>query len=48
MADVIYGILKYDGMTRMFHNHLKHEVDSLKWENAAAKVKQLYEETLMN
>lgn len=48
MADAIYGILKYDGMTRMFHNHLKHEVDSLKWENAAAKVKQLYEETLMN
>lgn len=48
MADAIYGILKYDGMTRMFHNHLKEEVDSLKWENAAAKVKQLYEETLMN
>ncbi len=48
MADAIYGILKYDGMTRMFHNHLKHEVDSLKWENAAAKVKKLYEETLMN
>jgi glycosyltransferase involved in cell wall biosynthesis len=48
MADAIYGILKYGGMTRMFKQHLQDEVNSLKWENAAAKVKCLYEETLMN
>lgn len=46
MADAIYGILKYGGMQRMFKNHLKEEVDSLKWENAAFKVKKIYEETL--
>jgi len=46
MADAIFGILKYGGMQRMFKNHLKEEVNSLKWENAAYKVKKIYEETL--
>lgn len=48
MADAIYGILKYNGMTRMFKKHLKDEVDSLKWDNAAVKVKEIYELALMN
>lgn len=46
MADSIYGILKYGGLKRMFQDNLKDEVDSLKWENAALKVKEVYEDAL--
>jgi glycosyltransferase involved in cell wall biosynthesis len=42
MADAIYGILKYDGLPRMFKKHARDEVDNLKWEHAAAKVKDVY------
>jgi glycosyltransferase involved in cell wall biosynthesis len=43
MADAIYGILKYDGLSLMLRNNVKEEVDNLKWENAAAKVKEVYQ-----
>jgi glycogen(starch) synthase len=43
MADAIYGILRYNGLSSMLRNNVKEEVDSLKWENAAAKVKEIYE-----
>jgi glycosyltransferase involved in cell wall biosynthesis len=42
MADAIYGILKYDGLPLMFKKHARDEVDNLKWEHAAAKVKDVY------
>jgi glycosyltransferase involved in cell wall biosynthesis len=42
MADAIYGILKYEGLTKMFSLHAKEEVDNLKWEYAAEKVKEIY------
>lgn len=42
MADAIYGILQYSGLNVMFKEHAKDEVDSLKWENAALKVKEVY------
>lgn len=42
MADAIYGILKYDGLPAMFRKHARYEVDNLKWEHAAAKVKDVY------
>jgi glycogen(starch) synthase len=42
MADAIYGILKYNGLSSMLHKNVKEEVDNLKWENAAAKVKEIY------
>jgi len=42
MADAIYGILRYGGLKRMFNENLKEEVDNLKWENAAVKVKDVY------
>jgi glycogen(starch) synthase len=42
MADAIYGILKYEGLPRMFKKHAKEEVDNLKWEHAAEKVKEVY------
>ncbi|MBN2481249.1 MAG: glycosyltransferase [Bacteroidales bacterium] len=44
MADAIYGILNYDGLSSMFKIHARDEVDNLKWENAAAKVKDIYYE----
>ncbi len=43
MADAIYGILKYDGLPAMFKKHARLEVDNLKWEYAAEKVKEIYE-----
>jgi glycogen(starch) synthase len=43
MADAIYGILSYDGLYKMFSKYAKEEVDSLKWENTAFNVKQIYE-----
>ncbi len=43
MADAIYGLLAYDGLQDMFRSHGKEEVDSLKWENAALKVKDVYQ-----
>jgi glycosyltransferase involved in cell wall biosynthesis len=42
MADAIYGILNYDGLSRMFRKHVREEVDNLKWEHAATKVKEIY------
>lgn len=46
MADSIYGLLKYDGLSKMFRNHGKSEVDNLKWENAALHVKEVYQTVL--
>jgi len=42
MADAIYGLLNYEGLSRMFKKHVREEVDSLKWEHAATKVKEIY------
>lgn len=47
MADSIHAILKYPGLTQMFKEHAKKEVDSLKWDNAAVKIKNIYESTLV-
>ncbi len=43
MADAIYGILKYDGLPDMFKKKARLEVDNLKWEHAAEKVKDVYQ-----
>jgi len=43
MADAIYGILKYEGLPDMFKKHARVEVDNLKWEHAAEKVKEIYQ-----
>ncbi|HEX2393906.1 MAG TPA: glycosyltransferase family 4 protein [Bacteroidales bacterium] len=42
MADAIYGILKYEGLRNMFNKNARLEVDNLKWEHAAQKVKEIY------
>jgi glycosyltransferase involved in cell wall biosynthesis len=46
MADAIYGILHYDALSEMFKKYGKTEVDNLKWENSALKVKEVYDKVL--
>lgn len=43
MADAIYGILNYQGLSDYFRHHGREEVDTMKWDKAAASVKQIYE-----
>ena len=46
MADAIYGILNYQGLQHMFRLYGKQEVDNLKWENTAARTKEIYNSLL--
>ena len=42
MADAIYGILNYEALSRTFKKYGKEEVENLKWENSARKVREVY------
>lgn len=42
IADAIYGLLHYNALSRMFVRFGKEEVDNMKWENAAYKIKEVY------
>jgi glycosyltransferase involved in cell wall biosynthesis len=44
MADAIYGILNYNGLSTFFKKYGKGEVENLKWENSAHKVKEIYDQ----
>jgi glycosyltransferase involved in cell wall biosynthesis len=46
MADAIYGVTHYEGLSKMFSKYGKDEVESLKWEHSAMKVKEVYEEMI--
>lgn len=46
LADSIYGLLNYDGLSKMFERYGNEEVNNLKWENAAFKVKEIYKSLL--
>ena len=46
MADAIYGVLKYPSLSKMFIRHGKSEVESLKWEDSALKVKEVYDSAI--
>lgn len=46
MADSIYGLCHYEGLSDMFKEYGKIEVENLKWENAAKEVKKVYESVL--
>ena len=46
MADAIYGIISYDGLQNMFKTHAKAEVETLKWDTAAIKLKDIYSKTV--
>ena len=43
MSDAIYGILNYPALYQMFSTYGKTEVEGLKWENSALKVKEVYD-----
>jgi hypothetical protein len=43
LADAIYGLCHYKPLADCFKNEGKDEVDSLKWELAAKKIKAVYE-----
>jgi len=42
LADAIYGVLHYEGLSKMFKKYGKQEVENLRWENSAYKVKEVY------
>lgn len=44
MSDAIYGILNYNGLSTFFKKYGKEEVENLKWENSAYKVKEIYDQ----
>ena len=46
MANDIYGLLHYEGLTKVFRKYGKQEVENLKWEDSALKVKAVYESVL--
>jgi glycosyltransferase involved in cell wall biosynthesis len=46
MADAIWGLLKYDAVSKIFTKYGKDEVDSLKWENAAVKIMEVYRDAV--
>ena len=46
MADAIYGFIKYPALSKMFAKKGLEEVTGLKWNNAAAKIKSVYEEVI--
>jgi glycosyltransferase involved in cell wall biosynthesis len=46
MADAIYSIITYPSMYRFLKEEGKKEVDEIKWEYAALKVRRVYEKVL--
>ncbi len=42
MADAIYGLLNYEALSSTFKKYGKEEVENLKWENSAKKVREVY------
>ncbi len=43
LADAIYGLCHYDALSDAFKKYGKEEVENLKWDDAAIKVKKVYE-----
>jgi glycosyltransferase involved in cell wall biosynthesis len=43
LADAIYGLLHYNALSEIFKQYGKEEVENLKWDDAALKVKEVYE-----
>ncbi|MCI1640031.1 MAG: glycosyltransferase family 4 protein [Bacteroidales bacterium] len=46
MADAIYALLTYPSLSRFASVHGYEEVDTLKWNNAAYKLKRIYESVI--
>ncbi len=48
MADAIYGLVTYPVLNKMFSEKGLEEVTRLKWNNAAAKIKDVYQDAIDN
>jgi glycosyltransferase involved in cell wall biosynthesis len=46
MANAIYGVLNYKSLHNTFSRYAKAEVEGLKWENSALKVKEIYDSVI--
>ena len=46
MADAIYGIINYPALSNFFAVKGKEDVDNLKWEHVAKKLKEIYQHTI--
>jgi len=46
LSNYIYGLLHYDPLSIMFIHHGKEEVDNMLWDDAAHKVKEIYQEII--
>ena len=46
LADSIYGLVNYPALSKMFSEKGLEEVTSLKWNDAAAKIKRVYEDAI--
>ena len=46
MADSIYGLLHYNGISEMFKQMGKSEVENLQWDHAAQKIQRIYQSIL--
>ena len=46
LADAMYGLLKYPALSHLAAEKGREEVDNLKWDSAAVKVKRVYESAI--
>ena len=46
MANAIYALTKFNGLSKMFIRESKKEMDTLKWSTQGKKVKELYQQLL--
>lgn len=46
LADAIYGMLHYPALAKMFIKYGKIEVENLRWENSAFKLREVYKELI--
>jgi glycosyltransferase involved in cell wall biosynthesis len=46
LADAIYALVQYPALSSMFSSKGLEEVTGLKWDNAAAKVRQVYQDAI--
>ncbi|MDR3286297.1 MAG: glycosyltransferase family 4 protein [Prevotellaceae bacterium] len=44
MADLMYGLVTYPSLSKFFVKNGQAEVNSLKWENAAVKIRKIYDQ----
>ena len=46
MANAIYALTRFKGLSKMFVREGKKEIENMKWDVQAAKVKELYQQII--